>query len=76
MARSCAGRHDHQARALPGVRNQHEPNVPLVHGVQTVAANYPTFKKRARNNASLARPYIWRLSSLRRVTCPSTGPLL
>jgi hypothetical protein len=32
--------------------------------------------RRARSSLTPARPYIWRLSVLRRLMCPSTGPLL
>ncbi len=34
------------------------------------------YSTRARSRSKLARPYIWRLMVLRRLTCPSSWPLL
>ena len=37
---------------------------------------YATWAAGVRSSLTPARPYIWRLSVLRRLMCPSTGPLL
>ena len=43
---------------------------------QLPCCNQAAIKTRWRNNSKLPRPYIERLINLRRLICPSTGPVL
>jgi hypothetical protein len=45
-------------------------------GARLVQLKRDSGNKRARSSSTPARSYIWRLSVLRRLMCPSTGPLL